>query len=124
MTRDQQIENLILAAWRWNEVKPRQVVRELNNWRCGTQACFGGHLGKWSEFRRQGLCPTAGGYPQMPSLGIIGSAGVARQLFGNYRMFNPIDFRDIDRDTPYRASAWTVVRNRIEAQFAALSESA
>lgn len=58
MKTQQQIDNLTLALLKWGfEVPPSQVSPGLSRWGsgCGTQACFGGHITRWPEFRAQGV---------------------------------------------------------------------
>lgn len=55
-TAEQQLANLNLAEHLWrSRVKPSDVVGGLRMWTCGTQACFGGHLATWPEFREMGV---------------------------------------------------------------------
>jgi hypothetical protein len=48
--REDQLHNAILARELWQERVSEDEV-DLGHWKCGTQACFGGHLGMWPEFR-------------------------------------------------------------------------
>lgn len=115
--KDQQIENLILAAWRWSETKADRIIPRLCDWRCGTQACFGGHLVTWPEFADMGVRPYSAEYqePVMPSLaeGLYSSSAVARELFGCGQMFFP---RIGEKGTDH-----AVIVNRLEAQFERLT---
>lgn len=47
--------NLQIALLRWSQVLPERVLPALEVWRCGTQACFGGHLATWPEFQAIGI---------------------------------------------------------------------
>ena len=86
LSKDQQIENCLLALWLWSKVPPRRVSRDLAAWRCGTHACFGGHLATWPDFQKMGVqvgfdgSPTIadfnpGGEPALPTQ-------VSKHLFG------------------------------------------
>ena len=56
MNMQQQLDNCKLALKLWLErVKPEQVIKGLALYRCGTQACFGGHLATWPEFQAMGV---------------------------------------------------------------------
>jgi hypothetical protein len=48
--REDQLHNATLARELWQERVSEDDV-DLGHWKCGTQACFGGHLGTWPEFR-------------------------------------------------------------------------
>jgi hypothetical protein len=51
---ERQLQNCLLALLIWQQdVKPRHV--DLGDWKCGTKACFGGHLTTWPEFRAKGV---------------------------------------------------------------------
>lgn len=88
-TPEQQLFFCLLAAHKWiTEVKPKDVVRDLANWSCGTQACFGGHLATWPEFVEIAGVRTFCGAPRNPS-GVHSSYDYPDAwLLGDYTMFN------------------------------------
>lgn len=47
--------NLELARSLWTQVPVNEVSKNLRLWSCGTQACFGGHLGTWPKFQELGI---------------------------------------------------------------------
>ncbi len=101
--------NLILAAWRWNETPAKKVVPGLRAWRCGTQACFGGHLATWPEFRAQGVHVVS--FSHEPAIGLQLSDEVSEILFGAHTLFMPSGLLGDERN------AWAAVRERLEDQF-------
>lgn len=127
LTKNQQIENCLLALSLWAEVPPRKVVAGLSDWTCGTQACFGGHLATWPEFRAQGVCPTDGS-PELRQPGsaeVIGySHAVSKYLFGSFDLFHSAGHAAADDQLPRNASAHRVVVNRLEHQIQRLQERA
>ena len=103
-------ENCELALRLWKErVKPEQVVEGLRHYRCGTQACFGGHLATWPEFQAMGV--TA--YDSVP--GYRGRMGfnVAYELFGVRHLF-------CFRDAYEEGTDHEVVVRRLERRLAEL----
>lgn len=82
-----QLRNTNLALSLWLLVKPSTVTRDLGSWECGTQACFGGHLKYWPQFRRQGVVAGGAGLStQVPEM-VVGNstlhgASVSAHLFG------------------------------------------
>lgn len=95
LTIDEQICNLILAAWRWNETSPRRVAEDLRSWRCGSTACFGGHVSEWPEFQAQGVVfdqgkPTI----RIDALEKISGYKAAKYLFGDSQLFFPRSVMD------------------------------
>ena len=61
---DKWLSNLLIARERWVRVPVDEVIPGLCQWRCGTLACFGGHLCTWPEFIAQGIYVNAFGAPQ------------------------------------------------------------
>lgn len=117
LTKTQQIENCLLALANWSEVSPHSV--NLRVWRCGTHACFGGHLATWPEFRAKGVRTNPEGSPFMGAgTGFMWSVDVAQHLFGNSALFNA---RGLHADGGLRLSDHRVVVRRLENQIAALS---
>lgn len=84
-THEEQLANLELALRLWNErVRPRKVSADLAYWKCGTQACFGGHLGTWPEFQAKGVSRWSNGAPRMDDLN---SVNISQHLFGSDYLF-------------------------------------
>lgn len=115
LSNDEQIVNCLLALSLWAEVPPECV--NLGSWRCGTHACFGGHLATWPEFQAVGVMATEEGAPTENRLP-FDSSNVAHCLFGDWNLFYakghyPID---LSSDTHHE----TIVR-RLEQQIAVLS---
>jgi hypothetical protein len=87
LTNDEQICNVLLAAWLWAETPPELVVPGLNLWKCGTQACFGGHLTTWPEFQAMGVV-NAGSEPYMQGVSVFhDSLPLSDYLFGDLELF-------------------------------------
>ena len=85
--RTRHLENTRLALRLWKErVKPDEVVPALGAWRCGTQACFGGHLATWPEFQAKGVRIKDNGSPEMDVA--EAASDVSYILFGNYALFS------------------------------------
>lgn len=99
LTIEQQLENVKLAERIWKErVDPAAVVKGLEDWACGTQACFGGHLATWPEFRKMGvrmlveINPTEiGSWRFCPAFDrdTYGLSVVPLALFGDEALFHP-----------------------------------
>jgi hypothetical protein len=68
---------LALRIWR-ERVDPVMVDEGLQHWRCGTTACFGGHLARWPEFRAIPDSRELNGSPDIATRG----ASVDFLLFG------------------------------------------
>lgn len=118
ITKDQQIKNCLLALSIWAEVPPRRV--KLDSWKCGTHACFGGHMATWPEFQAKGVFPDErDGAPRMMGEdGLnVGTWTVAQHLFGNHELFR-VRF-GID---PKRLSDHELVVRRLEDQIVELSQ--
>lgn len=102
-TREQQLANIDLAARLWGErVTPDKVVERLTVWAsphpnmCGTQACFGGHLATWPEFRAMGVRTRKEAGEEDPVMrhgpdmdGVQWPYEVASVLFGDEQLFEP-----------------------------------
>lgn len=85
-TPEQQLENIRLAARLWvDRVEPRDVVKGLDVWVCGTQACFGGHLAAWPEFRALGVL--VGPYGRPTTVWNLDAHETAWALFGDEDLF-------------------------------------
>ena len=125
-------ENCELALRLWKErVKPEQVVEGLRHYRCGTQACFGGHLATWPEFQAMGVRCRVEGSPAITGLG--STLGVSAHLFGTPYLFVA---RQVDEEhgdyTQYRypgaplddpeASDHEVITLRLKAQIRKLEK--
>jgi hypothetical protein len=97
----QQRDNLEMALVMWTAVDPTSV--NLSEWRCGTHACFGGHVAMWEYFRALGVQQKSReGYhngvfqlhnePYMCGTDTEQPTGsafeVARRLFGNHDLFS------------------------------------
>lgn len=116
LTKDQQIENCLLALWRWADVEPRHV--DLSDWKCGTQACFGGHLCAWPEFKQMGVEPYSERFPEpnIPTLNLMDADVVSHHLFGvNYLFYFRRPWRNEHGDDH------AIVVNRLEQRIAELS---
>jgi hypothetical protein len=110
-----QIEMCLLALMHWKKVKPSSV--NLEQWRCGTQACFGGHLATWESFKDMGVQATIHGNPYHPNIGMFRVHILSKYLFGNDAMFNVRTFDDGRRS----ASDYQVIVRRLERQIEWLS---
>jgi hypothetical protein len=116
LTRDQQIQNLILAAWRWSEVEPDDV--NLQTFGCGSVACFGGHLQHWPEFNDMGIISYDGSPRLADDLGNLGDG----YLFGDQTMFNGRDrLWDGPEADDEQLSDYDIVVRRLERRFEELS---
>lgn len=113
LTHEQQLFNCLLARHLWvKRVKPDSVVRRLHSWKCGTQACFGGHLATWPEFQEiMGVSVSASG---APVLNDVPTAQEDRWLFG--RPHNDVDLFD-PRAFNEQGSDWEVVLNRLDTRI-------
>ena len=122
MIRDEWIENTLLAAWLWSEVPPACVIEGLHDWRCGTQACFGGHLAHWPEFKAKGVRAGLDGRPTMAFVDC--AADISHHLFGDASMFAPLHAHRADNDLAYmqHPPEHEVVANRLRANLDLLIE--
>lgn len=137
LTKQQQLENCIVALWRWAETKPHKVVDRLGSWRCGTQACFGGFVAVWPEFQAQGVRAAT---PRMryefgvtPGAPIIARNGVfasehdvADRLFGERQLFGSRGYVRIGKfdDAGHQGvTDHQLVARRLEAQIVVLSKA-
>ena len=111
----QQIANLELALKKWEtEVEPGTVVRGLSAWKCGTLACFGGHLQTWPEFQAQGI--KDGGYDG-PLMYGVPETDIAAKLFGDRYVFAPRGGYESDDDHP-DATDHEIVTHRLRYALA------
>lgn len=114
MNKDQQIANLKYALEvMWPKVDPATVL--LTEWRCGTYACFGGHVAVDPYFKALGVWPGHVGAPYM-DLGPdqIGPERVGKRLFDDEDIFRSRFFHPAD---PHRESGMPdheIVRRRLE----------
>ena len=117
LTVDKQIENCILALCNWAEVSEEHVV--LEDWRCGSQACFGGHLATWDDFRAQGVGQSSFyGWPRLSNGIDTRPSDVSEFLFGSAEMFTifaPDEILSLPKP-PYER-----IVNRLENQITRLS---
>lgn len=120
LSKNEQLENCLLALSLWSEVKPRSV--SLDVWKCGTLACFGGHLATWPEFQAKGVFADSDHAPALTCRSYIMNWDIAKHLFGNDEMFSARGFCGDDLYCPDRASDHTIVVNRLQTQIARLSE--
>lgn len=122
---DKQICNNILAAMLWHDVKPSQVVKKLHIWKCNGHACFGGWVGKWPEFKEQGvLVDELDGSPYMMNefRRNVAAMEVSFILFGNHHLFDQRG--DCPFDVGYhRLSDHKLVAKRLEANFVELTSA-
>lgn len=131
-----QIDNCILALKLWRErVKPEDVSPRLYQWKCGTQACFGGHLATWEEFKKLGVRSDSDGAPYISGYWMIPTDTVSGYLFGHPNMFKMVGHCDFDREGEMGIvlSVWgepiqknldyEVVIHRLERQIAFLKAS-
>jgi hypothetical protein len=98
LSHEQKLANIDLATRLWKErVKPEQVVQYLHTWACGTQACFGGHLATWPEFREMGVrtlkeigvtCSNSWASAPCMEYGRFEGVEVAAILFGDPTLFD------------------------------------
>lgn len=121
-TPQQQLENCKLALRLWKErVKPEQVTKGLNSWTCGTQACFGGWLATWPEFRALGIVPDGQGAPIATEYETtLASGSLSRILFGDRGMLFPCGLGPAGVAEENAASAYEAVVLRLEVRIAAL----
>jgi hypothetical protein len=113
LSKTEKIENVLLAMMLWAEEKPESI--NLRNWRCGTQACFGGRLATWPEFKAQGVRRTSRGAPH-----IEGTAFVAYHLFGHSSLFW-IHGAASDDSSLGDVTDYEIIVNRLEAQIERLT---
>lgn len=120
-TPEQQLFFCLLAAHKWvTEVEPGQVAPGLRAWTCGTQACFGGHVASWSEFREIAAVGVgAEGSPVNPRLAC--SMFPDKWLFGDDSMFDPRGCHDADDLHPH-ASDYDIVVHRLDHRIRQLRE--
>jgi hypothetical protein len=139
LSKDEQIENVLLAAVLWHKVKPKSV--DLGSWSyptgCGTIACFGGWLVSWPEFAAKGVGRFAAftnpggscsfdGKPGSPCLESDGKLlvdwDVANYLFGDPNMFASRGANcDFSMPDYYNLTDYQVVANRLERRFEELT---
>lgn len=86
---------LFLKLWK-DRVRPEIVIKDLRDWRCGTQACAGGHLATWPEFKAIGGAVTGLRAPflqkELLDGVFVGTNGVAEYLFRNRDLFSSVYF--------------------------------
>jgi len=105
----QQLDNCKLALKLWLErVKPEQVVEGLRHYRCGTQACFGGHLATWPEFQVMGVAESEEGVPWLGHR--YRGQEVAGVLFGTEGLFST-------RGRDEKGTDYEVVAQRLKVQI-------
>lgn len=104
-----QLKNTDLALARWKTVDPASVVEDLEVWRCGTQACFGGHLSTWPEFQELGLVSWDDGQPLVAGNTSLPPALISLAVFGQATLFNAVSYRDEGK------TEHEIVINRLEA---------
>lgn len=128
LTNDEKIVNCLLALVRWSKVSPAKVVPNLGKWHCGTQACFGGHLVTWEEFREMGVLRVKRSerQPVIPGLELAGhryhfqSRAVGEHLFGHPDIFYSRDMTELDAGAS-GLSDHALVAHRLERQIEELS---
>ncbi len=114
LTNDQKIVNCLLALCNWHDVLPMSVNLEM--WKCGTQACFGGHLTTWPEFQAMGIAADCVGGPIMAAY--FSPDKISQALFGGRYLFSYKG--GCETDCLPRSDHATIV-NRLEAQIEKLS---
>ena len=131
MSPKQHLTNCQLALRLWEATPPESVAPGLRHYRCGTQACFGGHLATWPEFQAMGVSRRVEGSPAITDIGW--SANVSAHLFGTPYLFVA---RQVDEEhgdyTQYRypgaplddpeASDHEVITLRLKAQIRKLEK--
>jgi len=111
LTKDQQIENCLLALMLWAEVKISDV--NINARIYGSVGDLGAFLVTWPEFQAKGVFANWEGTPRMKEFSL--SYTVAEHLFGSALMFiGPSVKRRAHRE----------IIDRLENQIARLSEAA
>ena len=116
------LENTKAALAEWQKVPVENV--SLRDWRCGTLACFGGHLPTFDHFHALGVRASSCGAPWVPASlrtdggafptyeedeGCIEGMGpVSEYLFGVLGMFA---CRDAEPDDPI--TDWEIVNQRL-----------
>ena len=114
---DRHIVNCLLALCNWHEVHPRGVY--LESWRCGTQACFGGHLATWPEFMEMGVFAGMGASPTMQNLSNPHYNSDALSV--SMRLFGGDLFPSRLKEEPRHMNAHRLIVRRLERQIVALT---
>lgn len=123
------LENIQAALAEWKKVPPENV--NLRDWRCGTIACFGGHLPTFEHFHALGVRASSCGAPWVPASlrtdggafqaydenddSIEGIGQVSEYLFGTPTMFM---CRSHEPDDPI--TDWEIVNQRLLKRLAEL----
>ena len=122
-TKNEQIVHCLVALMYLENTPPEKITRNLMNWKCGTQACFGGHLSSWGYFRDLGVRAATWELPYPVAICRTGARvepdKVSRALFGSGAMFS---FRV--RDEPHDISDHELFAWRLERQIERLSKKA
>lgn len=89
VTQQQRDNALYARDVMWPAIKPEQVIDELGRWRCGSQACFGGHYAANPHFMEQGVSPSPmGGAPRL-SNGVNSYFEATDKTFGCVELVEP-----------------------------------
>ena len=108
VTQQQRDNALYARDVMWPAVPAALVVSELSRWRCGTQACFGGHVAKTPYFQEQGVIADDDEAPWMDDC--VDFMEVADKLFGHPHTFNSRSYgpeEDFDGVAKLKASNLT-----------------
>lgn len=115
-----QIKNIQQALAFWATIDPEDVVKELKEWQCGTQACFGGHLAQRGMFgipkgseRPEAVFDSGNGE------WLNGIKNVSQYLFRNPKLFSSRGYSSFDDNYP-DVSDHELVRLRLEHALAQL----
>jgi hypothetical protein len=95
------LKNLSLSLTEWAKVPEENVVRDLNSWTCGTQACFGGWVAQQPYFQAQGVrvFDPRSKVDRYPALdGIATVSGVSYELFGYRELFHTREICPLDQE--------------------------
>lgn len=97
-SKNRQIENCLLALWRWSELPSKRRVNletwdsSCNPWghrkekHCGAVHCLGGWVATWPEFQKQGI--QRSDFDGSPYADGMSSWGVAEKFFGQQELFS------------------------------------
>lgn len=94
-TAQQRANTLEALNVMWPSIRPVEVTKKLEGWRCGSTACFGGWCAVWPKFQAQGLSPGAEGIPMLDGAINVDADDV---LFGDRNLFNSRDCHPADED--------------------------
>ena len=94
-----QLENCNIALEYWKETPPESVCPMLRSYKCGSLACFGGHLTTWLHFIYLGVTQVEDSY--LPKMKLVDGSfifgnDIAYELFGAGLFEQRSDDLDLD----------------------------